>query len=1661
MAEAYRGLKIKFSADAKTVMQAVRGMSSAAANLNSELKMVQKALRFDPGNAKVVATQMNLLREKASTADAMVRQMRRHFAELGNVKFNGQSMRELSARTRDASTNASLARTRYNELTEQLNLLHKQAKKAWGSAVIDGQKNPFKGKQWSDLPTQEIQQYIEKMRQAGLVTDAEANRMASAVGELRPAFHVAQEELEKLDKTAQYQSFGNKIELESAKVKQAVREMNAAWEASPVTRYTEQVERAKTTTRSLESEVTRLKEAIKLDPSNYQAVIAAQDRMKTHAKALVAENEKLNAEMRELAKIPGVKELVADFNKLQSEEAAASEGLERLGTELVKAEGRATELADKINKLKIDIAKSPPEVEKLTAELEQAEAEQRQVTAAVERTNAEYEEMGRRMQTVTAANAYRGLNDATIANTAAMNANIAATQKAHKTRTVAFHAMKSLGMSAYMTITPAAMMLGQYAVQSADEIDAAYRNMRKTVDGTEEQFEALRQSALKFGDTHFTSADQILQIQALGGQLGIAAEDLDKFAETVSNIDVATDLDTETIALKLGQLSNILKLSKDDWEGFSDALVRLGNNSPTLESNIMNVMSRISPMGAIVKMSADQLLGWSTAVASTGQNSEAAGTAIARTMSQIEQAVAAGTGGMDAFTDAAGMSYQAWMELYNSGDTAGAASVISNAINGNVEALETLAASCEMTSDEFLEAFEGDAASAMDTLAESVADSGERLQGFAEVAGMSADEFAKLWGSDASSAMEKFIGGLKRIDDEGGSVDATLGNLKINAVRQKQALEGLTTTYDILRDSLQMSKDAMNGVSDRWGAAGDAAREAARKAEGFSGALQMLKNTGQHFASILGEELAPVIKNLAVFLADMADGAQNASPALKKLVLGITGLLIASGPALTMLTSIGTAMDNYRSHAERLASVQTRMSKMNSGVTASMSKLNAKYIATTKALSDFREKQNKAIASGTQLSAAELKQGRALERTEKRLYAVGKAARFAAVALKTVGAALALAAVFAAVDKIKQLHDEMVTFDKGTRGLVESASNLTKSVGDFSASEEGATANTRSFIDQLLRLNSASDEQAQKNAELAASFNNQRAELSGTEAELDYYAGVIQELAGNCNGSAEKLALLKEAVARYNEIAGTSYEVTNDYSGAINTSTEAFKANTEAIKANLKVKAIESLMEDSYKQQAELKQEVTKAEEAFTAAQEESRKAQEAASNAIGWSRNGVTAYEQAVTKASVAEADAKATLDELKKEQASVDESIALLTADLETETAAQAEANKKAQEAIDTLDEYRSSVEGVGPSFDEMVETIRAAAEASGQDVEALGLTAEGLYEKLQQANIGVDQFAQLGTEAFARLYQEANYDINGVVDALNLANAFNLDPKTLHVTEDGIADTEGRLWTFDQNAEAWFANGIQVHVGDDGTVDLEGQKVEGLKGNIDNLPNGNYTISDGGSSQKAIALSKAVIGGLGSISNTRPAYKVDDHGTSQKSVMMSTRVRGALNAIPKTTSTTINSKEYATAAASSARAALNRIDGKSVSTYIHTYEITHKQTKNEGGSASGGFSPAALRAIPMHADGGLAGIVRSATLTNYGWVGEDGAEAIIPLDNPRYVRPFAQAVANAMGDASGEQVYVTNVYVNNARVNDDPQILAVTKDYLKTLHRKGLMR
>ena len=103
------------------------------------------------------------------------------------------------------------------------------------------------------------------------------------------------------------------------------------------------------------------------------------------------------------------------------------------------------------------------------------------------------------------------------------------------------------------------------------------------------------------------------------------------------------------------------------------------------------------------------------------------------------------------------------------------------------------------------------------------------------------------------------------------------------------------------------------------------------------------------------------------------------------------------------------------------------------------------------------------------------------------------------------------------------------------------------------------------------------------------------------------------------------------------------------------------------------------------------------------------------------------------------------------------------------------------------------------------------------------------------------------------------------------------------------------------------------------------------------------------------------------------------------------------------------TITAHDNASGVLRSVKAELNSLHDKNI--------LVNLMKQN----AAGGIRANAAGGLRMHADGA---IVNRATPLDI--VGEDGAEAIIPLTNKRYVKPFADAVAEGiLGQSTNEQL------------------------------------
>ena len=111
---------------------------------------------------------------------------------------------------------------------------------------------------------------------------------------------------------------------------------------------------------------------------------------------------------------------------------------------------------------------------------------------------------------------------------------------------------------------------------------------------------------------------------------------------------------------------NVMQLSGKSFGNMGASIVDLGNNFAATEDEILTFATRIAPIGATVGLATHEVLGIATAFTSVGVPAERGGTAIQKTFIKMAEAVKDGGVELDIFADTAGMTGEAFADMFES-----------------------------------------------------------------------------------------------------------------------------------------------------------------------------------------------------------------------------------------------------------------------------------------------------------------------------------------------------------------------------------------------------------------------------------------------------------------------------------------------------------------------------------------------------------------------------------------------------------------------------------------------------------------------------------------------------------------------------------------------------------------------------------------------------------------------------------------------------------------------------------------------------------------------------------------------------------------------------------------------------------------------------------
>lgn len=425
-------------------------------------------------------------------------------------------------------------------------------------------------------------------------------------------------------------------------------------------------------------------------------------------------------------------------------------------------------------------------------------------------------------------------------------------------------------ISLFSTVTATALSL---SAKSAIDFEDAFAGVEKTVDGTEEQMETLKQGIRDLAKEIPSSTTEIAAVAEAAGQLGIQTDNILSFSKAMIDLGNSTNLTSAEAASQLAKFANIMQMSQKEFDKLGSAIVDLGNNFATTEADIVEMAMRLAGAGKQVGLSEGQVLGLATALSSVGIEAEMGGSAISKAMVKMQNAVELGGSKLNDVLNKTGMSLRE-LELMAANDSMG---------------FKEMSQSIGMTSTEVKQ----------------LITAGTNLEDFSKISGMTAEQFKKAWEEDAAGALTSFIQGLGDAESKGESATTMLTEMGLTEVRLRDSLLRAANAGTLFNDAIETGSKA-------WEENTALTNEANKRYGTLKSQLQTALNKLSDLAITLGNKLMPSIQKIIDKFSDWIKKFDDLSEEQIDLILKIGMLITAIGPLITVIgkitSGVGTAI---------------------------------------------------------------------------------------------------------------------------------------------------------------------------------------------------------------------------------------------------------------------------------------------------------------------------------------------------------------------------------------------------------------------------------------------------------------------------------------------------------------------------------------------------------------------------------------------------------------------------------------------------------------------------------------------------------------------------------------------------------------------------------
>ncbi len=452
------------------------------------------------------------------------------------------------------------------------------------------------------------------------------------------------------------------------------------------------------------------------------------------------------------------------------------------------------------------------------------------------------------------------------------------------------------------------------AVQGALDFEVAFAKVEKTVDGTRSELGKLEEDLIEVTKRLPASFAQVAEVASLGGQLGLSTSALAGFSEAMLRLADSTNISAEEGAQLLAQYENITNFGEENFGRIASVLVRLGNTSATTEKDILAMAQRLASVASEAGLSATQILALSATMASVGIEAEAGASSMQKFISSLALATQTGEN-LTEIASVAGMTGEAFKELFQK-DALGAITAVIDGLSKSDEKIRVMRESLGVTEVRLTQALSS-LSGASDLLKKSITTaSAEWEAGTALIA-----ESSKLYDTTAQK--------LERLKSNFGLLGSNLGKLVT------PALGGLADVINGLIDPMGEASTrtaSATAVLDAMRLSAKGATEelkalsAEQKALGKVELLQSLSAFASQY-ELFSQKIAEEAKKIegGIFQIGLENQLKNATEAFTAEIARLTGKkLLGYDEAINELYSFegGTLLGDYKEIIEGIQKIR-------------------------------------------------------------------------------------------------------------------------------------------------------------------------------------------------------------------------------------------------------------------------------------------------------------------------------------------------------------------------------------------------------------------------------------------------------------------------------------------------------------------------------------------------------------------------------------------------------------------------------------------------------------------------------------------------------------------------------------------------------------------